>query len=36
MLARKALEEKPFDDGSGKVEIWVVQNFALQPVNPSK
>jgi len=35
LLARKAEEDKPIDDGSGRVEIWSIENFQKVPVEPS-
>ena len=36
LLNRKAVEETPVDDGSGQLQIWVVHDMKLQPVDPSK
>jgi len=36
LLAKKAEEDKPFDDGSGNLDIWVVNDFQLVDVHPSK
>ena len=33
ILAHKAIEETPFDDGSGKLGIWTAENFDLVPVD---
>ena len=32
LVAHKAKEDTPVDDGSGKIEIWRVEDFKLQPV----
>ena len=32
LLARKQIEDTPIDDGKGKVEVWVVQDFKLESV----
>jgi len=36
MMAAKAQEEKAIDDGSGKLEIWRVEDFKKVEVDPSK
>jgi len=36
LLARRRNEEVPVDDGSGQLQIWVVHNMQLQPVDRSK
>jgi hypothetical protein len=36
LLARKAAEDAPVDDGSGKIEIWVVNDFKLVEVSPAR
>ncbi len=36
LLALKQQEDTPADDGSGKVEVWGVSDFKLQPVDPAK
>lgn len=33
IIANKAKEETPFDDGSGKLDIWTAENFTLVPVD---
>lgn len=33
LLARKAAEDAPVDDGSGKLQVWVVKNAAKAPVD---
>jgi hypothetical protein len=35
LLARKAKEDTPVDDGSGKVQLWVINNFNKVEVNPA-
>lgn len=35
LLARKAAEDAPIDDGSGKLQVWVIKNAAKAPVNES-
>lgn len=35
LLARKAKEDAPVDDGSGKVQVWVINNFQKVEVNPA-
>jgi len=35
LLARKAKEDAPIDDGSGKVQLWVINNFNKVEVNPA-
>eukprot|EP00595_Chromulina_sp_UTEXLB2642_P000003 CAMPEP_0196761982 /NCGR_PEP_ID=MMETSP1095-20130614/1310_1 /TAXON_ID=96789 ORGANISM="Chromulina nebulosa, Strain UTEXLB2642" /NCGR_SAMPLE_ID=MMETSP1095 /ASSEMBLY_ACC=CAM_ASM_000446 /LENGTH=818 /DNA_ID=CAMNT_0042112171 /DNA_START=51 /DNA_END=2507 /DNA_ORIENTATION=+ len=36
LIQRKAEEDKPIDDGSGKLLIWVIHDFKLVPVPPEK
>lgn len=36
LQARRAAEEAPVDDGSGKLEIWRIENFEKVPVDRSK
>lgn len=36
VLLRKIQEDDPLDDGSGDLKIWVVVNFDLVPLDPSK
>jgi hypothetical protein len=36
LQARKALEERPIDDGSGRVQIWLISDFKKNDVEPSK
>jgi hypothetical protein len=36
LQARRAAEEQPVDDGSGRVEIWRIENFAKAPVDRAK
>jgi hypothetical protein len=36
LLKNKAKEDAPFDDGSGKLDVWVVQDFKLEPVPVAK
>lgn len=35
LLARKAKEDAPIDDGSGKVQLWVINNFNKVEVDPA-
>lgn len=35
LLARKAEEDKPIDDGSGKLQVWVINDFKKVEVDPS-
>jgi hypothetical protein len=35
LLARKAKEDAPVDDGSGKIQLWVINNFNKVEVNPA-
>lgn len=36
LLKRKAIEDSPVDDGSGKLKIWVIQHFQKVDVDPAK
>ena len=36
LVARKATEDAPVDDGSGKLELWRVEDFKLVPVPKEK
>jgi len=35
LLNRRSMEEAPVDDGSGKLDIWVINNFQKEPIDPS-
>jgi advillin len=35
LLNRRSMEEAPVDDGSGKLDVWVINNFKKEPIDPS-
>lgn len=35
LLNRRSMEDAPVDDGSGKLDVWVINNFKKEPIEPS-
>lgn len=36
LMSRKAEEDTPVDDGSGKLEVWVIKDFKKVPLDPAR